>query len=448
MNIMPMQFIDKFSFHWEHDFYMTHGAKILLAVSGGPDSMALLHLFHTLQIPCVVAHVNYGLRGEESNAEEALVCETCKKLDKPFHVLHPDMQSQMATRKKGVQETAREIRYDWFHQLAIEHQCEFIATAHHANDSIETFFLNLSRGTGLDGLTGIKSKHGNIIRPLYFSFREEIESYLQQNSIPFAIDSSNETDAYTRNLIRHQIIPVFRKINPSFDQRMLENMNILSAANSMYHQSLQRLKNELVHLDAEQSAWKLSMLEIAGRGIIDAVFYELIKDFDFTPSQATDMMDAIGGKTGLIFYSPTHTCITDRGFFLIREITDVDVKHNEFEMINSSDGENKLFRWQMIINKDFELPYDSAVGCMDADKIQWPVKLRRWEAGDVIQPMGMKGKKKISDWATDKKMNLFNKSEIYVLESGKQLIWASGLGIAEKVKVTSDTTRIFMINKK
>lgn len=431
----------KFRLHWESEFYMAHQSRILVAVSGGPDSVALALLLHRLGIYAEWAHVNYGLRGEESDAEEAFV----KSLASRWNIqLHLHRAAWGSTLKSGVQEQARKLRYAWFEELMLQHALDFTATAHQANDSIETFFLNLTRGAGLDGLTGISARHGKIIRPLLFAFRPEIEDFLQQQGIAYCTDSSNLSDDYSRNFIRNQIIPLFHQLNPSFDEVMLRNLDNLRAAQAVYRQGILRMKTELVHFEPTLPGYKLSMLELAGRHVNEQIMYELVREFDFTPSQAADMLDAIGGQSGLRFDSPTHRCVTSRGFFFIQP--HAHEEEDAWLIETPEPGSHGNFSWNHCLPHEVVFDKENYTVFLNPNRLSFPLLVRPWQPGDKIQPLGMKGKKKISDLATDKKYSLLEKEKIWVVESDGEIIWVPGLCVSERVKVTPGISSVFCIS--
>ncbi len=431
----------KFRLHWESEFYMAHQSRILVAVSGGADSVALAMLLYRLGVYTEWAHVNYGLRGDESDAEQAFVISLAKLWNIKLHVHQARWGKSKKTR---VQEQARKLRYAWFEELMHQHSLDFTATAHHANDSIETFFLNLTRGAGLDGLTGITPRHGKIIRPLLFAFRKEIEDFLQFESITYCTDSSNLSNDYSRNFIRNQIIPYFHQLNPSFDEVMLRNLDNLRAAHAVYRQGILRMKTELVHFEPALPGYKLSMLELAGRNVNEQIMYELVREFDFTPSQAADMLDAMGGQSGLRFDSPTHRCVTSRGFFFIQPLA-----HEEEEawLIESPEqGSYRGFSWKLCLPQQVVYDKENFTVFLNPNHLSFPLLIRPWQPGDKIQPLGMKGKKKISDLATDKKYSLLEKEKIWVVESGGEIIYVPGLCLSERVKVTPELSTVFCIS--
>lgn len=431
----------KFRLHWESEFYMAHHSRILVAVSGGADSVALAELLHRLGVYTEWAHVNYGLRGEESDAEEAFVKSLANQYNIQLYIYRAEWGTSVKT---GVQEQARKLRYTWFEELMHQHSLDFTATAHHANDSIETFFLNLTRGAGLDGLTGISARHGKIIRPLLFAFRKEIEDFLQHEGIPYCTDSSNLTDDYSRNFIRNQIIPLFHQLNPSFDEVMLRNLDNLRAAQAVYRQGILRLKTELIHFEPNLPGYKLSMLELAGRHVNEQIMYELIREFDFTPSQAADMLDAIGGQSGLRFHSPTHRCVTSRGFFFIQPHTDAP---DDAWLIESPEqGSHGDFTWKLCSTQQIVFDKENFTVFLNPTQLSFPLLVRPWLPGDKIQPLGMKGKKKISDLATDKKYSLLEKEKIWVVESDGEIIWVPGLSVSERAKITTGVSSVFCIS--
>lgn len=431
----------KFRLHWQTEFYMAEGARILVAISGGADSVTLAMLLHRLGLYTEWAHVNYGLRGAESDAEQAFVEKLAAELNIQLHIHQANWGESV---QSGVQEKARKLRYEWFEELMKKQELDYTATAHQANDNIETFLLNLSRGAALDGLSGIPSRQGKIIRPLLFAFRTEIEDFLKQEGYTYCTDSSNLSDDYTRNFIRNRIVPLFHQINPSFDIVMQRNLDNLRAAQVVYRQGILRMKTELVHFEPALPGYKISMLELAGRNVNEQMMYELVREFDFSPSQAADMLDAIGGQSGLRFDSPTHRCVTSRGFFFIQPKPE---EEEEVWLIESPEsGMQGSFSWKIIAPHAISYDKTNQSALMDLSQLSFPLLVRPWQPGDKIQPLGMKGKKKISDLATDKKFNLLEKEKIRVVESEGQIIWVPGLCISEKVKVLPETKEVFCIS--
>ncbi len=430
----------KFRQHWESEFYMANQSRILVAISGGADSVALAMLIHRLGLYTEWAHVNYGLRGSESDAEQAFVEKLAAKFNIQLHIYQANWGNSV---RSGVQEQARKLRYEWFDELMKKQALDFTAVAHQANDTIETFFLNLSRGTGLDGLSGIQSWQGKIIRPLIFAFRTEIEDFLKHEGYTYCTDSSNLLDDYTRNFIRNRIVPLFYQINPSFHKVMQRNIDNLQAAQAVYRQGILRMKSELLHFEPTLPGYKISMLELAGRNVNEQMMYELVREFDFSPSQAADMLDAIGGQSGLRFDSPTHRCVTSRGFFFIQSNQD---EEEEAWLIESPQtGSQGRFSWK-ITSHSMSFDKTNQTALMDLSKLVFPLVVRPWKPGDKIQPLGMKGNKKISDLATDKKLNLLEKEKLRVVESNGKIVWVPGLCISEQVKVVPETKQVFSIS--
>ncbi|MBE2247833.1 MAG: tRNA lysidine(34) synthetase TilS [Candidatus Competibacteraceae bacterium] len=438
-----MTFADKFLLNWQQSFYFAAHQKILLAVSGGMDSVAMAHLFHLHQIPFGIAHVNYRLRKKDADQDAKFVEQLALTFDVPFYLLKPSMKKALVNNRDGLQQTARNIRYAWFDKLAKQHGYAFVATAHHANDSIETFFVNLLRGTGIEGLTGIPEKNNNRIRPLLFAFRNEIADFVTQHNIAFRTDYTNLETHYTRNLLRIEVIPKLADINPGFYLRMLKNIENLQAAKSLYTQALHRLKSELVHFDPTIPGYKLSMLEIAGRGIHSSTLFEILKEFGFHISQTEDMIQAIGGKNGLIFSSPDYDCITDRGFFLIRQKNIIHLP--SFSLSSPRKGHWNQFSWHIISSKKHTPIHHPSVAELDLQKLQFPLTWRLWQSGDFIQPLGLKGRKKLSDLTTDHKLNRFQKEKLYVLQQADGIIvWVPGICISHQHKITPSSQRIFV----
>lgn len=439
-----MNFPDRFIQNWKVRFDIPDQKKILLAVSGGIDSMAMAYLFYMHQIPFDIAHVNYKLRGKDSEKDAALVKKMAKQWNVKFHGYTPSIKQTKERTKGSTQEIARQLRYEWFDELCRKYDYAFVATAHQADDTIETFFINLIRGTGIEGLTGIPEINGNRIRPMLFAHRNDIEAFVSEYEIPYRIDHTNLETNYTRNIIRHDILPRFAEINTNFPPRMLKNMDNLRAAKTLYLMSVQRLKSELIHVDPELPGYKIAMLELAGRDIHASVLYELIKDFGFNQTQAADMIEAIGGKNGLVFSSPLFDCITDRGFFLIREKQTLTM--DSFIITSVSKGNWMAFTWKATTIGKHKYIHHPSVAELDLEKLTFPLMFRKWEMGDYIRPLGMKGRKKISDLTTDHKLNKFEKDNLFVLcQADGTIIWVPGICISHQQRITETTQKIWLV---
>ncbi|MBX2915946.1 MAG: tRNA lysidine(34) synthetase TilS [Cyclobacteriaceae bacterium] len=412
---------------------ITPATRLLLAVSGGLDSMVMLHLFRTLKFEVAVAHVNFGLRGVESDADQQFVSDWCAQHQVPFFTARFETNNYATTHGLSIQMAARDLRYKWFNELAAKNRFQFIATAHHLNDSLETALLNLARGMGLEGLTGITPLSGNRFRPLLFATRTEIETYAAENEIAWREDSSNQTDVYQRNLIRHRIIPALKKINPALE--------------AGFASMVLKLKHDLAILDAENENWKSSYLESSGAGVIIRKeglqpatlphLWRALRNYGFNWEQTGQILPAIAGQPGKIFYSTTHSLTVDRGCLVISELT----KPIAAISIPVANGKYQLSNLELLIEKDqppLFLP-DRNVAVLDQNILSPNLIWRSWQPGDSFIPLGMEHQKKISDFLVDEKVPLGLKNKVTVLESNGEIAWVVGFRIGNRFKITHDT---------
>lgn len=423
------------------------GEKILLAVSGGIDSMVCAFVFKKYNYPITIAHCNFNLRQKDSVKDAEFVNKWSKKnkvpcLEKSFKV--------KKEKGKSIQMTARDLRYEWFQQIALESGFSYIITAHHLDDSIETTLMNMTRGTGINGLTGIPSRNGNVIRPMLLCSKAEIKSFAARNKIKFRTDKSNATTKYQRNKIRLELIPLMQELNPSFMDVFAANMQHWQQVARLYKLSINRMKTEMVNFDEAIGGFKISVLEIMARGINHEILYELISEFGFNNDQAFQINEAIHTQPGKKFFSKDHALIIDRLFIIIKPI---DLTIDEVDSITIPEQlpfHNHHWEIRKIGIKELAtLHTGSNELLLDYEKMQWPIELRKWKPGDKFMPMGMKGKKKISDFLTDNKLDLFQKNEIWVTETAKNKI-AGVIGFRpdENFKISKKTKQCLYIRRK
>lgn len=423
------------------------GEKILVAVSGGVDSMVCAYVFRKYNYPITIAHCNFNLRQKESVKDAEFVSKWARKnkipcLEKSFKV--------KKEKGKSVQMTARDLRYEWFQQIAEENGFTYILTAHHLDDSIETTLMHIIRGTGINGLTGIPNRNGNLIRPMLTCSKKEIETYAKKNKLKWRTDKSNLTTKYSRNKIRLLLIPLLQELNPAFMQVFAQNMQNWQMVSRMYKQSLNRLKTEMLSFDEAIGGFKISVLELLARGVNAEILYELISEFGFNNDQAFQINEAIHSQPGKKFFSKDHALVIDRLFIIIKPI---DLTIDEVDSIRIQPPlpfDNHRWEIRQIGIKELATLHTGQNELLlDSDNIHWPIEIRKWKPGDKFTPMGMKGKKKISDFLTDNKLDLFQKNEIWLVETGKSKI-AGVIGFRpdENFKISKKTKHCLYIRRK
>ena len=409
--------------------------KFILAVSGGVDSMVLLDGFDKLNLNIEVAHFNFQLRGKESDADEKLVKEICSKNNIPFNKNSANTSAYAAEKGLSIQEAARELRYNWFFDLLKEKNAHYIVTGHHADDSIETFFINLLRGSGIKGLCGIKNTQ-QIIRPLLPVARLDIEHYAKNNNVSYRNDSSNESLKYKRNFIRKKIIPEFNKELEASSSSILKSIAHLSQANEY-------LEKKLLE-DAEKitSTIRDTVFIETKHCIENIVLYSALSKYGFNQSQVKSIQSdtlAIGKK----HHSSTHELLVDRDQLVIQPLT---TQLPEAVEIPALGDYNIPFSISLnIINKPHSLRTEKNTILIDADTIEFPLKIRKWEKGDSFVPLGMKGKKKLSDFFIDEKFSQFEKKDSWLLISNNEVVWVINHRLDDRHKVSSNTINVLQI---
>jgi len=440
---------EAFERYIEENGLFTHDDRVLLTVSGGVDSMVMLRLFVRCGYRTGVAHCNFQLRGAESDEDEVLVAEEAARLGVECYNRRFDTLAEMERTGESMEMAARRLRYAWFEELREEHGYTVIAVAHHADDSVETFFINLLRGTGLRGLTGISKQAGRIVRPLTFAARKEILEYAVANKIPFREDSSNRSTKYLRNKIRLGLVPRIREINPKFTSLMRRNIDRLTDAQRFIDHAIERIRAKAVTSDEGIDTIHVERID---PGFPRAfVIYELLNSaYGFKGDVIDSLCRALDrGATGRRFYSRERTACIDRGTIVVAPIADDDPCLCEVERgaVRSYCGNAVLYYEYLDIDavEDFGVPEHAAQ--VDADKLQYPLTLRRWQEGDWFVPFGMTGRKKVSDFLTDAKISAAEKQRQFVLLSGGEIVWLVGRRIDDRYRLTDATENVLRITK-
>ena len=442
-----MFLLDEFEKYVADNELFTHDDKILLTVSGGVDSMVLMSLTAAAGYKFGVAHCNFQLRGKESDEDELLVEHEAKRLGVEFFNKRFDTTAEMERTGESMEMAARRLRYAWFKELCDEHGYTVIAIAHHINDSIETFFINMLRGTGLRGLTGINNHVGRIVRPLMFTNRKEIHDYAIAHRIPFREDSSNRSTKYLRNKVRIGLIPMLREITPQFTTIMRRNVSRLSQAQDFITASMSIIKRDIIEQMGDIRTIRVQRInESLPRNF---VIYEILsEEYGFKG----DVVDALcraldNNSTGRRFYAREWVAVVDRGDIVVSPIAEEDDCEVVVERrtLRSYVGGSVLYYQYCDIDFIDTLDQGENVALIDADKLSYPLRLRRWREGDWFQPLGMSGRKKISDYLIDKKVSMAQKNRQFVLLSGDDIVWVVGRRLDDRFAVTKRTERVLRI---
>ena len=425
------------------------GSRVILAVSGGVDSVVMTELFHRSKFPFAVAHCNFQLRGDESDADEQFVKKLAVKYDVPFFCTHFDTGKSAEVFKLSIQETARKLRYEWFSSLLSTNKYQHVATAHHLNDSIETFFINLLRGTGISGLRGIQSvlEPSGIIRPLLFAKKTDLEKFAREEKIPFRLDHSNETDLYLRNRIRHHLMPVLLQLNPQFDKVMERTLQNLSFAESIVNETI--IQKYLSGFDSadEHSILTIDMQELKKNKYPLETLLAIVQSFGFNISQAEDIWNA--RTPGKQVFAGAFVLTADRKKIILSKHPGQSLPLQYLKpkdtIFRASDFHLALKSIQRTAKSGYRIPADQHIYTLDKEKLEFPLAIRKWEDGDYFYPLGMKRKKKISDFLTDKKVSRPDKEKTCVLLSGNEIVCVVGHRIDERFKVTEKTKNSYQV---
>jgi len=426
----------------EKNKLLNDGGKIIVGFSGGADSVALLHILHKLDYDCIAVHCNFRLRGDESERDEQFAAGFAASMGLPFITQSFNTANIAKERGISVEMAARDLRYQLFAELRKKHQADAIAVAHHRDDSIETLLLNLIRGTGIKGLTGIQPKAGYLIRPLLCVSKEEILQYVREKNLPFVIDSSNEEDKLIRNKIRLQVIPLLEAINPSVRDAIVQTTDNLNEAYKIYEAEIE---NSILKIyNKEKGSISIPMLKTFPSP--ESLLFELLKKFGFGKEVVREIYSAIDGLSGKTFYAPEYYVLKNRDEFLLLPVTQEE--HREY-LIRETDTLSEIpFRMEISLlkNETFgNIEKTAHTACLDFDKLQFPLVLRKRKTGDRFIPLGMKSFQKVSDFFTNRKFSKIEKEKTWILTSGNEIVWIVNYRIDERFKADKSTKNRYIL---
>jgi tRNA(Ile)-lysidine synthase len=443
---MKTSLLQQLGEYWKEKKYVLPGQFVLLAVSGGGDSMVMAHLFLKSNIRFAIAHCNFGLRGKESDLDEQLVKDWCIMNEVKYHGVLFDTKQKAQEWKTGTQETARILRYEWFELIRKEYNYAKVVTAHHADDNVETLLINLFKGTGIGGLHGILPENGDIIRPLLFATKEQLAAYAAEHAITYREDASNATDDYLRNAVRHNIVPVVKQWFPNAVINVNESISRFAEAEILYRKAIEQERKKLI--EKRGNDHYIPILKLRKHEPVNTIVYELLQPYGFTPGQVPHVLNLLGSESGHYLLSATHRIIRDRDFLIITTIPDVTADMIVIEGVPCVADTGKYSFSFSIQQKPAAIPGDANEAYLDLKNIEFPILLRKWRTGDYFYPfgMGMK-KKKVSRLLIDQKVSLPDKEEIRILECGKRIAWVSGIRPDERFKVKDSTESVLVVKR-
>jgi tRNA(Ile)-lysidine synthase len=422
--------------------------KILLAVSGGKDSVLMAHLFKLSGFDFGIAHCNFNLRADESQRDEVFVKMLAATMDVPFHVIHFQTKEFVASHKVSTQMAARTMRYQWFEEIRAEHDYDAVALAQHQNDAIETVLLNLVRGTGIAGLHGILPKRGRLIRPMLFLSSDDIAGLIKTFGLDYVEDSSNKSADYARNKLRLKVIPLLKELNPKLEFTFENNIQRFAETELVLQNTVAALKKKLIV--KKEGKFYLSLEKIKALKPLRLLLFELLRPFDFTESVVTELGASLDKQSGTSFYSISHRIVVDRAELIISSLAE-DRLMLPWQMIHPHDEQINLAAAELLIYRttDIHFEQDQNKAFVDTEKLIFPLVLRNRQPGDRFKPMGMTSFKKLSDFFIDEKVPLSNKDQVPLLINGNgEIIWVGGLRQDHRYRLTAGTKEVTIFELK
>ena len=417
--------------------------KIILAISGGADSIFLMHIFLELGVKFELAHCNFKLREKESDDDEIFVKNIANKYKLKLNVKSFTTLKYAEEKKMSIQMAARDLRYKWFNHLLITQKAKYIATAHHQDDTIETFFINLIRGAGISGLSSISSSNTsmNVIRPLLQISRMDIVNYLLKRNLLFREDSSNKSIKYLRNNIRHNLVPLLEDMNPNIKEIILQEINIFKKTLKIFSNHIEDIRERLV--DYSNGIFSIRISQLKDFDPLDSYLFEILKPFNFGFNQIESIIKVLNkSSSGKKFISYQYELLIDREYIFIRSIGGKNINIKKIQVVDKliTSPISLLFS----VSKHQKLNCSENIAQLDYDKLIFPLELRKWRSGDKFKPLGMRTYKKLSDFFIDNKFSLFQKEKQWLLCSGEQIVWVIGFRIDNRFKVTSTTKKLYI----
>jgi tRNA(Ile)-lysidine synthase len=420
---------------------LTRNGKIILGVSGGTDSVALLHILISLGYDCVIAHCNFHLRMVESDRDELFVRKLAKIYKIPYHSIHFETIKYADEHKISIEMAARDLRYNWFYDLLEKLNAQAIAIAHHADDSIETLLINLVRGTGLRGLTGITARNKNVVRPLLCCTRSELEDYLITHNLDHIEDSTNATSDYKRNKFRNEVLPLLTEINPSVRQTLYNSIEYLEGNLAIYQQAIEKIEETIVY--KQPGLIKMDIEIIKKQVHIPTVMFELLHPYGFSSAQIAQITEQLDAESGKQFFSETYRIVKDRKYLILNAKNENPTE--EYSISQTTAEIHEPFSMKinrLAVDSDFTISKENNLIHLDSSKLIFPLILRRWQEGDTFYPLGMNKRKKVSDFFIDNKLSLWEKEQSWLLVSGNDIVWIVGQRVDNRFRVTNETSEV------
>lgn len=433
--------LKRFEHHIAHNFSFLHKGRSLLAISGGVDSVVLTYLCKEIGLDFALAHCNFKLRGAASDLDEAFVLELANELDLEVFIQNFNTEEYAKLNKISTQMAARELRYEWFDDLCRQMKFDYLLTAHHADDNLETFLINSTRGSGLEGLTGIPQMSGNIVRPLLPFSRKDVEEFAKESKISWREDASNESVKYLRNKLRHQVVPILKEINPQLLDSFKDTISYLKEAEDIIKDKLDEVADSV--FDVTTEGVKIDIVKIKALSNPKAYLYFLLKDYGFT--EWNDVVHLLDAQSGTQVFSKEWRLLKDRDHLILKERED---KNDQVITINENESVVEFPKGKLEIreiNVTDHLTIDPNIIYVDKDKLKFPLTLRNWQQGDLFYPLGMKGKKKVSKYFKDEKFSLIEKENAWLLCSGKEIVWIVNHRADNRFKVSERTSKVLQI---